>query len=530
MCKNIFLLFNKKLNRCLLTVLIFQVTYFFICPNLIAGQGENMNYERKEAFSFDWRETEFKVNDFIKFNVDGYWWWYLPEIENRSTIMANSGSFTSTTSGSQELIGDKDVYMGRKPLYNYFDYKSNKRDKLQRAYMRLRPWFHLYTGDIISFHGRADIATGHLDTDDGNPHGWYHQWDFYYAELKLNGFNIQMGSLSFDDPLDPTFHDPNLLVFSNSGRLDGRDVASNPEGFEGIFVSKKNLFKNFHLRLGYINTGAQFLGDEINAITAQGVYNFTDSLSLMLYEYVILDKNNVQFRRGTEDGLSGRNSRSFYTGAYLKQTPNPFGYTANFIYQGGKIRIAPDGEKRSIDRKAWLLHLTADYLLAKETMVGIKFAHTSGDTNPDDHHSKSWWGVNADYMGTNYFFDNGYGTTFNGQLTVIDPWSGRALGINMVGPYWSTSLDFISPRFSRLYWDGGLYYIGASKKSPLNGNRTVGVEIDSMLTYHIMKNKFLIRLESDIITGGNLYEAPEGVDIDTAETSWKNLLVVVYNF
>ena len=522
MCKNRHSLQKKITYPWILTSIVFLLFLLFICPITYAGRGENMNFEEKEGLGINWKEGEFKINDSIKFNVDGYMYMLLPEIEDRSTIMGDSGSFSAN---SQEVMGGKDVYLGRQHLYEAFDYSTDKRDKLERAYLRIRPRFHLYTGDILSFHGRADVATGHLNRDNNLPRGWYHQWDFYYAEIKLKNLDAQIGSLEFNDPLDSTFHDPNLLVFSNSGRLDGRDVTSYPEGFEGIFVSKKDLFKNFHLRLGYINTGRQFLGDEINALTAQGVYNFTDSLTLMLYEYVILDKNNVQF-----PGLEGNNSRSFYTGAYLKQTPKPFGFTANFIYLGGKIRIAPDGEKRSIDREAWLLHLTGDYQLAKETTMGIKFAHSSGDTNPDDDHSKSWWGVNADYCGTNYFFDMGYGDTFNNQLTVIDPWSGRALGINMVGPYLGTSLSFISPHLSKFYWDSGLYYIGASKKSPLNGNRSVGVEFDNIFTYHVVKDKFMLQIEADVIGGGNLYDAPAGVNIGTKETSWKTMLVALYNF
>jgi hypothetical protein len=517
----VFLNFQKYAIMSYVTPLfIFCLFSLYLSTLLYAGEG-GMGNERKNLFNINLKEGEISFNDFIKFAVDGYTYMLLPETQGYSTVMVNSSSFTSA--GSQEVIGSPEVYLGSKNLYEVMDY-SRKKVTEQRTYLRIRPWLHLFIGEMLSFHGRVDVATGHLDAEHGK-HDMYHQWDFGYGELKFKGFDVQMGLLSFNDPLDSTFDDPNLLIFSNTGTLCGQPLDSHPEGFEGILISTKDVFDPLKLRFGYFNSGWHFMGDEINMVTAQSVYSLTDSLSLMLYEYVIIDKNNVQF-----PGLGGKDSHSYYTGIYLKQKPKPFGYSANFIYLGGTIHISPNHEKRSIDRKAWVLHLTADYQLAKETLVGIKYAHSTGDTDPNDHNSKSWWGINADYLGTNFFFDYGFGTTLNGQLSVIDPWSGRALGINLVGPYWKTSLGFISPHLSKFYLNGGLYYIGAAEKSPINGKRSVGAEFDNILEYHIVKDKFILAAEADIIGGGNLYEAPKGINIDTSETSWKAMLVAYYNF
>jgi hypothetical protein len=371
-------------------------------------------------------------------------------------------------------------------------------------YARIRPWFHLSVGDELSFHSRADFMTGRIG--EGENYNSKSTMDFGYFQLKAKGFDIKLGMISFADPLDEDWQDPNQLVLSNNGAFgiagddEGRHKRHRADGYEGVMMATDDIFLPWRFRLGYFNMGHAYFSDEVNLYTAEALYRLNDRTKARFYHYSVLDKKNTQF-----PGLGGKNSRMHYFGLHLTQAPEPWGFSLNAVYLDGRTNL----QERSLARSAYALHATLDRKINKSTRGGLKFTHTSGDNDPYDGKDSAFWGYDADYLETYMFYDYGWAETLNYEPTVIDPHTGTKLGMFLIGPYLKTTLPFIS---EKLKLDAGIYQILAAKKSPApyggNGKSNAGTEFDTTFEYFITKHLSAM-LELDYINVGNLYDKPD---------------------
>jgi len=452
-------------------------------------------------FHVNLKELSFDINNLLRLDIDGYMYMG-PFYASSPHALAVSSTYSSSYRMGEVVTGFSVANGGRtiRPIRPY-----KRGNEFKDEYARVRPWFHLYVGDHLSFHSRIDFMTGRIGQ--GENYNSNNVVDFGYFELKVKGYDIKLGMLSFYDPLNSDWGDPNNLVLANNGGMgiNGNDYGEywghRSDGYEGVLVATDDVFKPLKLRLGYFNMGHKYFSDEINVWTTEILYEFNQQTSLKLYEYVVMDKDNTQF-----PGLGGEDSRMYYTGVYLVDEPEPIGFTANFVYLGGTTKL----ESRDLRRSAWASHFTLDYKLGKETLVGLKFTHTTGDNNPYDNNDNAWWGLDADYYETYMFYDYGWAETLNYQATVIDPNTGLKLGTNLVGPYLKTTVAFIS---RNLKLDAGIYQIMTTKKSPErhggNGNRNVGTEFDMTFEYFFTK-QFSYLLELDYINVSDLYDDPSG--------------------
>ena len=478
--------------------------------------------------TYDWEDLNFTFSNSMRFEVSGYSFagFYNAQL---SPFVNNAATYT-TSYGLGEVVSgfEPDGQGGYRPSSSF-----QKGDRIEDEYIRIRPWLHLYTGDNLSFHLRADIMTGTVSQSE-TPNNLV---DFFYMDYLSHGIRIQAGMLPFNEPVHTEWHsawgDPNNLVLAGNGgmgiasKANGDDDRHIADGYEGVQISTTDLLDPVALRLGYLDLGHSYFSDEINLWTLEGVYRIDATTRFKLYEYLVRDKKNVQY-----PGLGGDHSHSNYTGAYLQKDPAPWGFTANAIYLDGKTNL----DEKSLKRDASAAVLTLDYKLAEgpslgfmsNPQAGLKYAYSSGDNNPNDHKDSAWWGVDGEFLGSYLFFDYGWALTYNYQLTAIDPNTGMKLGVQMLGPYLKTTLPWISPN---LTLDAGLYKLWATKRSPRgfggNGKRDVGVELDATFEYFITKHLSVMQ-EMDYIFAGDLYN--DRASGTRAADPWKIGLFVFYYF
>lgn len=476
----------------------------------------------------DWEDLNFTFGNGMRLEVGGY---ALTGFYNAqlSPFVNNAATYTTSYGAGEVVSGfEPDGHGGLKPSSDF-----QKGDRIEDEYLRIRPWLHLYTGENLSFHMRADVMTGTVSRGET----LNNLVDFLYADYLTHGIRIQAGMLPFNEPVHTEWHsawsDPNALVLAGNGgmgiasKANGDDDRHIADGYEGAQVSTTDLLDPVALRLGYMDLGHSYFSDEINLWTLEAMYHISDSARFKLYEYLVRDKKNTQY-----PGLGGDHSNSNYTGAYLQKDPTPWGFTANAIYLDGKTNLA----EKSLDRDAGAAVLTLDYKLAEgpslgfmsNPQIGFKYAYSSGDNNPNDHKDSAWWGVDGEYVGSYLYFDYGWSLTYNYQLTAIDPNTGLKLGVQMLGPYLKTTIPWLSPN---LTVDAGLYKLWATKGSPKrfggNGKRDVGTELDATFEYFFTKHLSVMQ-EMDYIFAGDLYN--DRVTGTRAADPWKIGLFVFYYF